>query len=854
VVDGNDPVHTPENTRAGLTRYLCEGWHINDIGQLASQNGATGWSASVGRIPNRLHDGPRRLMLGASLQSRAVQLVESERPNDLKSDASWISGRNLRASFTMLGGWTHEDAIVLSESAARKLSRRTVRIVRVLVPSVATRVEIAEPADGTLPVHHGQILARAFIDAFALGLRRHEAEEFAAESGWIEVALPTAFAPIDGDLCRVTRQALRTPFWREMITFEIERVAPVRIGDKLSTRHGIKGVVSRILPDDEMPSTVVGRAEIVLSPFGIIRRGAMGQLREAASLESTNLPRAGSIFVMRQPQDADVPERCRVRGVKRSGKHLHHGQRYGEMEFWALMAHGAPAIAKELLSVSRSTAPWIEWESKIEPGNHRKLATRALNRYLASAGVQIDHGRLISGKEPLGVFNIEPRLLRGDAREKLEDAKYFCEQGGLGKLSLGRSVKVVLTDGDEPFTVEMDYIYVVPPWLRPSSPAERHKLTRAYWRLMTKLAWPGSTKATLGHLVKDCLDLILHDSLGAGGFLRREVLGRRLTRSARAVVVPRPDLRIDQIAIPSWMANQLYEGLPDTNRRLILVNRNPTLHRRGLLALRPMIEYSNAPHVFGLPLGILRAFGADFDGDQVSIVALETDEALSEAEGLLPGSLGLRSDPFRPGRPAFPFAGELVDSVREGILATDSASTQEKWCRNHQELQKACIDLLGDGWEHPLLTKAIIDNLPLWRGLDETAWRALAAQEMEKVLRGVRRKGQLGGVLRRELYRRQFINGAGFSRMLQALQAVTERITQTALSTKTGSGATTFSASKYFQKGDAALLDVLDETLDPASLASAVGLPTEPAGLLAWLARPNARFLQSDPRLAWFLS
>jgi len=289
VLDGIDPVHTPENARAGLTRYLCEGWAIDDDGRLTSAPGATGWGPSVARIPYRLHDAPRRLMLGASLQARSVSLVETDRPLEPGGDLPDLPhGRTLWASFSTFGGWTHEDAIVLAESAARRLARREVRRVRVLVPSVAARVALeVDVTDRPVAVQHGQRLARAWLDAFALGLRRHDAEELGADDGWIELALPGASAPIDGEVRRVARQAVRSPRSREVITFEIERTPPVRVGDKLSTRHGIKGVVSRILPDDDMPLAGERRAEII---FGAARWGSSARPHRAQRPQSSRAP------------------------------------------------------------------------------------------------------------------------------------------------------------------------------------------------------------------------------------------------------------------------------------------------------------------------------------------------------------------------------------------------------------------------------------------------------------------------------------------------------------------------------------------------------------------------------------
>ena len=54
-------------------------------------------------------------------------------------------------------------------------------------------------------------------------------------------------------------------------------------GDKLSNRHGSKGVVGRVLPDAEMPRLADGtRVELIYSVCGVPSRGTMGQIREAA--------------------------------------------------------------------------------------------------------------------------------------------------------------------------------------------------------------------------------------------------------------------------------------------------------------------------------------------------------------------------------------------------------------------------------------------------------------------------------------------------------------------------------------------------------------------------------------------
>ena len=71
-----------------------------------------------------------------------------------------------------------------------------------------------------------------------------------------------------------------------------------------------------------------------------------------------------------------------------------------------------------------------------------------------------------------------------------------------------------------------------------------------------------------------------------------------------------------------------------------------------------------------------------------------------------------------------------------------------------------------------------------WLGLAPTEWQAKARDGMRKVYTSVRKKGFYGGVLRREFYRRKFVDFDSFRQTLDALQSVTERLEQDALSVK----------------------------------------------------------------------
>jgi hypothetical protein len=304
-----------------------------------------------------------------------------------------------------------------------------------------------------------------------------------------------------------------------------------------------------------------------------------------------------------------------------------------------------------------------------------------------------------------------------------------------------------------------------------------------------------------------------------------------------------------------------------------------------LLALRPKV-LTHLRHVFALPLGILAALGADFDGDQVSVVALESAGAVREAHSMLPGAFGLRLDPFRSEMPAFPLLHELSCPKEELLLAQLGEIEQAAWAEKHAALLRGRLDRVGDGWS---FAAAELDKQQdYWRGLEQDEWLKRAPSEMEKVY-AVRAKGRLGGVLRRQLYLRDFTDWPAFAHSVGAIQAVTERLTQSALSVKTSritppsvdsradAGGQTpqpsgsFQETEFFRKPTEQyrLLANLDSSFDYETIATRLGDPTKPVGLLRWLAKPDLETLvevftkasaissladPADPRVGWFLA
>ena len=180
----------------------------------------------------------------------------------------------------------------------------------------------------------------------------------------------------------------------------------IAVGDKLSGRHGNKGVIAKILPEEDMPYLADGTSvDIVLNPLGVPSRMNVGQILEAhlgwaaeklgihvaspvfdgareseikEALEEAGLPSDGQIVLYDgrtgEPFDRKVTvgysyimklihlveDKIHARSIgpyslvtqqPLGGKAQFGGQRFGEMEVWALEAYGAAHLLQEMLTV-----------------------------------------------------------------------------------------------------------------------------------------------------------------------------------------------------------------------------------------------------------------------------------------------------------------------------------------------------------------------------------------------------------------------------------------------------------------------------------------------------------------------
>ena len=197
-----------------------------------------------------------------------------------------------------------------------------------------------------------------------------------------------------------------SPGVNKVVRCYIAQKRKISVGDKMAGRHGNKGVVSRILPQEDMPFLPDGTPlDIVLNPLGVPSRMNIGQVLEVhLGMAAKALGWKIMTPVFDGAHEADIRECFRMKGLHEDGKFylrdgrtgeyfdnpvtvgymyylkLHHlvddkiharstgpyslvtqqplggkaqfgGQRFGEMEVWALEAYGAAYTLQEILTV-----------------------------------------------------------------------------------------------------------------------------------------------------------------------------------------------------------------------------------------------------------------------------------------------------------------------------------------------------------------------------------------------------------------------------------------------------------------------------------------------------------------------
>ena len=327
-------------------------------------------------------------------------------------------GRNILIGYMSWEGYNYEDAILISEDLVKDDVFTSIHIEEYEVESRDTRLgeeqitrDIPNLGDDALKyldedgivmigaeVHSGDILVGRVTPKGETELTPEERllraifGERAREVRDTSLRVPHGQSGIVVDVKVFTRENKDElpPGVTKLIRVYVAQKRKLGVGDKMAGRHGNKGVVSRVLPKEDMPFMADGTPlQIVLNPMGVPSRMNIGQVLEVhLGFVAKMLDWKISTPVFDGAKEADIKELFAQNDLPASGKMelfdgrtgekfenpvtvgyistgpyslvtqqplggkaQFGGQRFGEMEVWALEAYGASHVLQEILTV-----------------------------------------------------------------------------------------------------------------------------------------------------------------------------------------------------------------------------------------------------------------------------------------------------------------------------------------------------------------------------------------------------------------------------------------------------------------------------------------------------------------------
>ena len=343
-------------------------------------------------------------------------------------------GRNILVGFMTWEGYNYEDAVLLNERMVREDVYTSIHIEEYEIDARDTKLgpeeitrdipNVGEDALKDLDergiirigaeVRSGDILVGKVTPKGETDLTAEERllraifGEKAREVRDTSLKVPHGESGIVVDAKVFTREGGDdlSPGVNEVVRVYIAQKRKISVGDKMAGRHGNKGVVSRILPQEDMPFLPDGTPlDIVLNPLGVPSRMNIGQVLEVhLGYAAKTLGWKVATPVFNGADEKDIAETLKMAGLRPDGKSwlydgrtgerfdnpvtvgyvyflkLHHlvddkiharstgpyslvtqqplggkaqfgGQRFGEMEVWALEAYGAAYTLQEILTV-----------------------------------------------------------------------------------------------------------------------------------------------------------------------------------------------------------------------------------------------------------------------------------------------------------------------------------------------------------------------------------------------------------------------------------------------------------------------------------------------------------------------
>jgi len=426
-------------------------------------------------------------------------------------------GRNVLVAFMPWEGYNFEDAILISESVVREDKYTSIHIEEFEIEARDTKLgpeditrdlpNIAEESLKNLN-DRGIIYIGAEVqpgDILVGKITPKGESELSAEERLLRAIFGEKAREVRDSSLRVPHGERGTvvdvkvfsresghelpPGVNELIRIYVAQKRKISQGDKMSGRHGNKGVIARILPIEDMPYLPDGTpVEIVLNPLGVPSRMNLGQVLEThlgwaaqalgmkvaspvfdgasearieEELERAGLPSSGKvrlrdgrtgeffdrditvgyIYMLKLAHLVEDKIHARSTGPYSlvtqqplGGKAQFGGQRFGEMEVWALEAYGASHILQEILTVKsddivgrvKAYEAIVKGENTLEAGIPESFRVLVKELEGLALGVEIqseDENQIVLGEEDIPDIPLDLGIhLERDERDDVDEA------------------------------------------------------------------------------------------------------------------------------------------------------------------------------------------------------------------------------------------------------------------------------------------------------------------------------------------------------------------------------------------------------------------------------------------------
>ncbi len=802
------PFQTPESKRTGLDMQLAADAEVDRDGKIKQSKRNYLFSVAVGMVPYPFHtDGPR-LMMGGKNMKQAETGIKGGEPSivpgyfegyrayfipaikdntDNEGRLKPYIGLNALTVIMPYEGYTYEDGLVVSQSLAERLS---IIDGKYSVPKVYTFLalqgdncnltipELQEKIKESIKLKdynyyvYGEELPYPEFEFFEMKDDKLMPFEFGRNINDIYAHHVPGTITIDDIDVKIEKSRTKgtlenrrsdvslTLKWN----FKVER--PLALGDKLTGRHGNKGVVTCILDDDDMPEVAIGgevhKAELIISPSSIMGRKNLGQIWEMTHsvlfkkgiddipsddemTEENKENLKGLLSSIGADESGTFPVTVKIRDVTKKIRafagwqyfcRLHHhsgkklqgrswdgptqeatgqpavcsartGQRLGEMENWSMLSHGAEGIffnmrkkhtgrlydtKKLMLKIYNS----LNLDFNLENSDIAPLAEifgdepefKAVKRTSAIETEKISFQELFKkdfdsvkyesydvyfskkllNKESSADESFQPEYSYLSTAEKLKELEEEANKTEKKKVNIKPIMEML--DEQDNLHVEAELLSLFP------------DLKRALQEFFYSKSYPKDSIDALKNYRKGLIKLLSSKM----GLPRRYLLGRRYNHSGRAVIVPRPELKPNEVYLPLSMLVELLDGygeryedffsksfqevrasVNDPKRKAwneaeakrceeklqnekhelwAFLVRQPSLHRHSIQSFK--VRCWNE-QVIGLPPFVTPGFNADFDGDTMAVFL--PDESNTEPMGKFsilenPGLVGDGSSAF----------------------------------------------------------------------------------------------------------------------------------------------------------------------------------------------------------------